>query len=181
LPVRTDSTSGSFPGTLRLLIVRAVHDEPGPIRAESLQVPEWLAATVKAYLDERRLLTFELSPPEAPRYTWITVEAQLRVRPSASPERVQREATAALYRFIHPTMGGPEGQGWPFGRELVAGELYPLLQSVDGVSVVEEVLLREVDLGTGREGAATTRLTPSQDGLLCSAEHRVTAYIKDVP
>jgi hypothetical protein len=153
-------------------IVPALPTEATPLTAELVELPARVRAEVQAYLDERRLLTTELVL-EAPSYTWLSVVARLRARGSASQQRVQQQALAALYRYIHPTTGGPDGQGWPFGRELVAGELYPVLNAVEGVQFVEEVVLHAVDPATQAVGPASTRLAAVADGLLGSFEHRV--------
>jgi predicted phage baseplate assembly protein len=177
LPVRGDGAGraddrSALPGTVRVQIVPAMPAEAAPLTPELVELPARVRAEVQAYLDDRRLLTTELLL-ETPAYTWISIVARLRARASASQERVQRQALAALYRYIHPINGGPDGQGWPFGRELVAGELYPLLSAVDGVEFVEEVVLHPVDLASQAPGPATTRLAAMGDGLLGSFEHRV--------
>jgi hypothetical protein len=69
----------------------------------------------------------------------------VRLGPLADPERVTRDALAALYRYLHPLYGGTDGSGWPFGRDVQAGELLATVQRVPGVEVVEEVKLYLVD------------------------------------
>ena len=38
------------------------------------------------------------------------------------------DALEALYALFHPTTGGPDGNGWPFGRPVVAGEVFAILR-----------------------------------------------------
>ena len=127
---------------------------------------------VRAFLDERRLLGSELIL-EGAAYTWVSAIVRVRARPRASRQRIGARAAAAIYRYIHPTRGGPDYQGWPFGRELFAGEIYSILQAIDGVDFVEEVVLHEVEPGTPQFGPPLSRVAPAQGGLLCSFEHRV--------
>ena len=86
---------------------------------------------------------------------------------------MERDALDALYRFVHPTIGGAHGEGWAFGRELFAGEIYSVLQTVDGLDFVEEVTLHRVDPATRGFGPAAQRIAPEPNGLLVSYEHRV--------
>jgi hypothetical protein len=110
---------------------------------------------------------------ETPAYVWVSVSLRVRTRATADRARVAREVASALYRFLHPTTGGPDGKGWPFGRELFGGELYPLLQQFSDVALIEQLVLHEVHPATGQRGAPTTHLTIGPDTLLCSAEHLV--------
>jgi predicted phage baseplate assembly protein len=162
----------TLPGTVRLQLVPALPAAEGPLRPEQLEVPARIRHEVQTFLDDRRLLTSELLL-EHPSYTWVSILARVRPRRRANRARIERETTAALYRFVHPTTGGTDGEGWPFGRELFAGEVYSLLQGIDGVDFVEEVTLHTVNPTTRDFGPPSTRLAPVADGLLASYEHRV--------
>ncbi len=63
---------------------------------------------------------------------------------------VRQRAIDALTRYVNPLTGGPDGTGWPFDADLNAAVVTQLLESVEGVERVEEVLLFEYDLRTGR-------------------------------
>jgi predicted phage baseplate assembly protein len=169
-PVAGPATAA--PGSVRLELVPALSQANGPLLPDQLQVPPRIRQEVQAYLDERRLLTSELLL-EVPTYTWVSVLARVRPKPRASKARVAQRATEAMYRFIHPTVGGPDFLGWPFGRELFAGEIYSLIQSIDGVDLVEEVTLHRVDPATREFGPPLPRVAPAANGLFCSHEHRV--------
>jgi predicted phage baseplate assembly protein len=171
LPV--SAGDGTLPGTVRLQLVPALPATDGHVLTLSdLEVPARIRQNVQQYLDDRRLLGSELLL-ESPAYTWISVLARVRPRPRVSRARVIAAATDALYRFVHPTTGGPDSRGWPFGRELFAGEIYSLLQVIDGVDIVEEVTLHQVDPLTRGFSLPVVRLAPADNGLLCSFEHRV--------
>ncbi|HKZ51355.1 MAG TPA: putative baseplate assembly protein, partial [Dehalococcoidia bacterium] len=108
-----------------------------------------------------------------PPYLWVSVAATLKATRRADREGLRHAAEGALYSYIHPTRGGPEGAGWPFGRPLHISELYSLLQGVSGVEYVEALDLYPVDAATGQQQAAAQRVTPPPDGLLCSHTHTV--------
>ena len=90
------------------------------------------------FLDERRLLTVRhhVVPAE---YVPIQIKASLVLYPGASTFQVKRRATEAIQKFFDPFKGGPDGTGWPFGRNVYASEIYMLLDDVSGVDYVKEV------------------------------------------
>ena len=47
---------------------------------------------------------------------------------------------------LHPTLGGTDGQGWPFGRALHKSDLYRIVESIDGVDFVDELEIIDMDL-----------------------------------
>lgn len=170
LPVAPEN--GQAPGVVRLQLVPAITRADGPLGLDELVLSARVRHEVQEFLDERRLLTCELAL-EAPAYAHVAVTARLRARPRASRERVAADALAALYRFVHPTLGGPDGKGWPFGRTLFVAEVLSLLQHVEGVDAVEDASLQPVSLEHGAQGQPATRVSPPDGGLLCSAQHTV--------
>ena len=50
-------------------------------------------------------------------------------------------ATAAIRAFLHPLTGGPQGTGWPFGRDVFASDVASVLESTPGVDVVPNLEL----------------------------------------
>jgi hypothetical protein len=87
---------------------------------------------------------------------------------------VRQRAIHALTRYINPLTGGPDGTGWPFDADLNAAVVTQLLESVDGIERVEEALLFEYDLRTGRRlGAAKDVIRLDRFSLFLSAAHQV--------
>jgi predicted phage baseplate assembly protein len=159
-------------GRVRLQLVPAMPSPNGPLPFDQTELTPRVRDEVQTYLDDRRLLGSELVLENA-AYLWVSVVARVRPRPRANRARLGARAAEAIYRYIHPTTGGPDFAGWPFGRELFAGEIYSLLQAIDGVDFVEEVVLHQVEPQTRQFGPPLTRIAPPEAGLLCSYEHRV--------
>ncbi len=158
---------------VRVLVVPAVaDDEDGTIPFERLAPSDELLGQVASTLDGKRAIGARVVV-EPPFYQGVTVVTQLRARPFAEPARVKDDATAALYRFLHPIHGGAEGTGWEFGRPVHAGEIYAVLQRVLGVELVEAVQLYPADPLTGDRGAVTQRLEITPNTLLYSYGHEV--------
>jgi predicted phage baseplate assembly protein len=160
-------------GFVRLLIVPALHDVASGISPQQLQLTPRVKREVHDYLDDRRLVTSELVLG-TPVYTWVSVSARVRALPHYDRTLVGMRAREALNTYIHPVVGGQDGRGWPFGRELFLGEIYALLQGVEGIQVIEEATLFHIDPFTNASGPAVARLSPGTGGLLVSHEHRIT-------
>jgi predicted phage baseplate assembly protein len=189
LSAATDpKANGAGPRHVRLLIVPAVPttDELVP-RVQLVLSPEVrreLVRKVRAYLEDRCPVTTELAVGLAD-YRWVTVQAHLvvRARPDfekvdrdASRARIQEDARRLLYRFIQPVTGGPERQGWPFGKSLTLGDVYPLLQSIPGVEYVESVRFRPVTYaadGARLVGGEERLIRLAETEVLCSDVHEI--------
>jgi predicted phage baseplate assembly protein len=160
-------------GAVRLLVVPACEgDELGRLQFEQLVPDDELLASISQYLDARRVIGTRLLV-EPPTFQGITIVVSLRVRPQAVPSWVQAKAKEALYRYFHPIMGGPDGNGWPFGRSINVGEVYAVLQQVEGVAMVEDARLFGADPLSGHRGDAVARIDIGPTCLVYSYEHLV--------
>jgi predicted phage baseplate assembly protein len=91
--------------------------------------------TVCEHLDKHRLITTQVEILE-PHYVKVSVTASLKTKSQSSPEEVRKRVEEALNTFLHPLKGGPEGEGWPFGRDVYKSEVYEVIEKVDGVDGV---------------------------------------------
>ena len=112
---------------------------------DGLKLPPATQVRLRDFLDERRLLTTRIEVHE-PNYVWVTVQTRIRTLPKAEPERVRRDVSIALYRFLHPYFGGPDGTGWQFGAPLTIDKVYALIQSVPGVEYATELNLYPINM-----------------------------------
>jgi hypothetical protein len=96
---------------------------------------------------------------------------QLDVRAEVVPQQLEAATdvqTAILERlraFLHPLSGGPEGEGWEFGRKPHRSDLYALIEDTPGVDHVRRLELIE----TPREGGARAGRF-----LVFSGDHEIT-------
>ena len=95
---------GADAGGVRVLVVPAVPEDEH-LRFESLIPPEALVRTIAEHLDRRRVIGARVVV-EPPAYQGVTIVAKVLAAPTADPNRVQKEALEALYRFFHPVVGG---------------------------------------------------------------------------
>ncbi|MGI5282006.1 putative baseplate assembly protein [Nonomuraea polychroma] len=160
----------SSPGeAVRVLVVPSV-PEPREMRFEELKPPHELLTRVTAFLDERRCVGARVVV-EPPFYQGITVVAKLRTRGPREPLRAR--ALAALNAYLNPLIGGPNGDGWPFGRPVQTGEVFAVLQQLPGVELVDEVHLFKADPVSGDRGTAVPRIDLARNGLVFSFNHQV--------
>lgn len=155
------------PGIVRVLLVPTVSNPARRIAPDELRLPETLVEDVEAYLNDRRLLTTALKV-EAPPITQVRVEARIKARPKADPDRVRADVIDALNRFLNPLVGGQAGDGWPFGRELYISEIFAQLQGVAGVEYIEAARMLVVG-----QDAPVSKAGPGPDGLITSGEHAI--------
>ncbi|MGW1001997.1 putative baseplate assembly protein [Streptomyces sp. NPDC002520] len=160
-------------GGVRLLVVPAGgNDEQGRIRFQELIPPQDTLAMIASYLDERRPIGTRLVV-EPPYYQGVTVVASVVPGRGVAADRLREAALAALYGYFNPLSGGPEGQGWPFGRPVHSGEVFAVLQRVPGVDLVEDVRLFPADPVTGERGEAATKIELDRHALVFSYEHQL--------
>ena len=158
---------------VRLLVVPAIGEAPHSLQLDHFALPDDMITNISEHLDERRVLGSRIEVG-TPYYQGVTVAALLTARPGRPPSLVQDRAMRALYQYISPTSGGPDGSGWPFDADLNSALVFQLLEAVEGVERVDEVLFFEYDLrnhervGFGKE---LVKLAP--DSLFLSANHQV--------
>jgi predicted phage baseplate assembly protein len=157
----------------RLLVVPRVDVAPEDLTLDDLVISPDLLEQIKAYLEPRRLLTMRIKV-EPPRYQGVKVVAEVRAGAGVRPETVRERAEAALYRYLNPLVGGPGGEGWPFGIDLRLGDVYGVLHGAFGVQGVEAVHIFSADLRrkvTLDQVDQRVRLRP--EALFMSFQHRV--------
>jgi predicted phage baseplate assembly protein len=160
-------------GAVRVLVVPAAASEEGRIQFENLVPDPTTLARVAEALDEVRLIGVRVSV-EPPLYRGITVVARLVARPRVNVDRLREEARRYVYEFLSPLPdGGPDHKGWPFGRPVLAGDIFGLLQRVNGVDLVEDVRLFSADPVTGRRGDEARRIDLAANSLVFSYDHQI--------
>ena len=161
-------------GVLVLVVPHVAGDDVGRVRHEDLDTGGGDAGTDRRGLDARRLVgTRVLVVP--PDYTWLTAVADVHARERFDAEVVHDEVLRALYGFLDPLTGGPDGTGWPFGRSVQSHEVHAALARIPGVDMAQEVsvTLFPADPVTGRRQSPVQRLDLPPTALVYSYEHQV--------
>ncbi|UOZ05634.1 putative baseplate assembly protein [Amycolatopsis sp. WQ 127309] len=159
-------------GAVKVMVVPAASATGHRLEFADLVPAEDTLRRVADRLEEMRLVGTRVLV-EPPRYRGITVVARLVARTRLDTEEIRRRALDELYAFLNPLTGGPERTGWPFSRRVVRGELFALLQSVQGVDVVEDVRVYGANPVTGERGSEADRVPVGAGGLVFSFDHQV--------
>jgi len=160
-------------GSVRLVIVPRMSTTDAVVPPEQLALGDATRTAVQNYLDERRMITVRLvlGPPA---YLPVSVRVEVYARPRTNKGQTQAAVEKALYRFIHPTVGGPEGNGWPFERALFHSDIYGLLQGVTNVEHLGSVEFVSFDADGAEHPVGGDTLALPANTLPCSAQHQVT-------
>jgi hypothetical protein len=122
------------PGWVTVIIVpQSEEPRPQPTSELCRQVHDYLAARTPATLSAERLGVI------GPTYLPIGVAATVVPRLTGEAGIVEGRVRATLERFLHPLTGGPEGSGWPFGRDVFISDLAAVLERVEGVDYVRDL------------------------------------------
>jgi predicted phage baseplate assembly protein len=145
---------------------------PGRLPFAALTPDRDLLQRIAAALDRRRLVGTRVAV-EPPRYRGVTVALRLRARRGRDADQLTADALAALYLWLHPRLGGPEGSGWPFGRPVTLGDAHAALASLADLDYVEDARLYPADPVSGSRGEAAQHVEVADDELPFSFEHLV--------
>jgi predicted phage baseplate assembly protein len=172
--LETEPNGGQFVSVL--VVPEAPDDEQGKLLWNQLTPTDDLLSRISSHLEERRVIGTRVVV-KSPVYQGVRVSARLRARPRTDLKTLEAAAVEALNRYFHPLRGGPDGDGWPFGRPVHVGEVYAVLQRLSGVELVEDAILVPVEYDTGRQQQPdpVQRLRLDPGALVFSGTHSVEA------
>ena len=160
-------------GPVRVLVVPAVDKDPEDQTIDDYVLREPLFATVRDYLDARRVLGAVVEVT-TPYYVGVSVAALVRCTPGRPDAIVRQQVLDVLYRILSPLHGGPDGDGWPWEVPLTTATLQAVIAEVTGVVSVDDLAMFPVDLRNGKRiGDAVQSLRLDERSLLLGHQHRV--------
>ncbi|HYB76589.1 MAG TPA: putative baseplate assembly protein [Candidatus Bathyarchaeia archaeon] len=123
----------SAPGMITVIVLPYLpHGSPMP-------TPGLLAA-VTAYLRPRRVIGTRVEVV-GPTYLEVAVQATVQSMAGTNRANLQQAIVQALNNFLDPLIGGPEGRGWPFGRDVYRSEIMKVIDAVVGVDYITSLAL----------------------------------------
>jgi predicted phage baseplate assembly protein len=137
-----------------------------------LHVGSSLRSTIEHYLDSIRLLTVRVEVRNA-GYRYVRVEAEVQPSANVDPVQLEQELAHFLDGYLHPTLGGSRGDGWPFGRAVTSEEIQRQLALLPGVAAVQQVRLKEITESDAPQGEGVTEIPLDADQTVISATHVV--------
>ena len=150
-----------------------VHIVPDSKDAEPIPSLE-LRRAVQRYLSDRADVTvvdqehIVIGPP---LYVPVTVETTVFAKSLDLVASAELQVKQQLQEFLHPLRGGPDKEGWEFGRDLAASDLYSLLEAIDDVDHVGPVRLFLGALPSDEQ------VIVGPDALIASGPHRITMSV----
>lgn len=129
-----------------------------------------LLRAVSSHLQSRRVIGTRVEVV-GPVYLELSVTATLQSKQGADKSRVQLAAVQRLNDFFDPLQGGPDGTGWPFGRDVYRAEVMRVLNEVDGVDHVSSL-----DLVPGHGPAQCGNVCLGPTWLVASGAHQIQVF-----
>jgi hypothetical protein len=87
---------------------------------------------VAKYLRRRRVIGTRVEVV-GPTYLEVAVNATVQAAGKVSKTALQQRIIDAINNFFDPLVGGPDGTGWPFGRDVYHAEIMQVIDRVPGV------------------------------------------------
>lgn len=159
-------------GQLYVLVVPRVTNPAALLSRDQLEVKPEDMDKLRAYLDERRLLTTRLDI-RTPAYHGVSAKVRLRAMPGVDETGVKKEILARLNKFLNPLIGGEDGKGWPFGRHLFASDVYQCLQGIQNIQFIREAKIYRSQPGGEAQGEAVETVEVVNHGVIASGVHTV--------
>jgi hypothetical protein len=126
-----------------IVVPRSGEPRPQPSPELRERVHKYLVERAPATVGSLRIAVI------GPTYLPIGVSAKIIPRAAGQQGPVRAAAESAAAAFLHPVTGGPDGKGWPFGRDVFLSDLAAIIEAVEGVDHASnlELLLGDVPAG----------------------------------
>jgi predicted phage baseplate assembly protein len=171
-------TGNPPPGTIYLKVLPdIVATQQQYITSAQLKLPASLQESLETKLNKHRLLGTKLEISQADSVD-VKVDALIHISNNALTDELERLINEELYRYLSPNKGGPQGTGWPFGRNLRISEIYGSIQRVLDTGPVEGGFIKHAQLFDSANNPMD-RISVPPGGVICSLKHTVKVYFSD--
>jgi hypothetical protein len=145
-----------IPGVVTLIVLPAVD----PVTPDTPTPDREMLRKVCAWLEPRRLVTTELyvTPPE---YVPVDIAIAVDAQPGMGVETLRGWVELALRQHFAPLPPyGPDGAGWPFGRDVRDRDAEAAALRVQGVNLVNEIVVQGVAIAADGSQTDVTGTVP---------------------
>jgi Baseplate J-like protein len=118
-----------------LLIVVPRSEDAKPVPSIELK------KRVQEFIEKRKSPLVQLTVA-APQYTRVSVKVDLAPTSLEVANELKLVVLERLNRFLHPLVGGFDGEGWGFGRQPHLSDLYYLIEGIAGVDHVINLVMQ---------------------------------------
>jgi hypothetical protein len=131
-------------GSVTVIVVPHSQDpQPQPSFELRQEVHDFLALRAAVTVDPANIAV------KGPSYLPVGVSGILVPKDASQAGSIGAAATAAMTAFLHPLTGGPDGDGWAFGRGVFISDVAAILEALPGVDHAEFLELRLNDTPVG--------------------------------
>ncbi|VVB94570.1 Uncharacterised protein [uncultured archaeon] len=135
----TDPGENFRPGWITMIIVPDERENPKPIPGRGM------INEIQDYIFNRTSTYLTTCPSQinliGPGYIQVGVEAKVHFTSITDAKIIEGRIIDNLKRFFHPLIGGPEKEGWDFGRNVYISQVYDVIENTDGVDYVDDLVL----------------------------------------
>jgi hypothetical protein len=150
----------SAPGIVTVVVVPSLPaDRPSPSAG--------LIRVVASRLEQRRTIGTRVVVA-GPSYLEVAIRASVKAFDGTDKARLSRGVSDALDAYFHPLHGGPDGTGWPLGRDVFRAEV---MQVIDETAGVDHVVSLELVVEGCEATCGNVCLRPQS--LVASGAHRI--------
>jgi len=103
-----------------------------------------------------------------PKYVPVSVEVTVVAKSFDVVASAEQSVRQKLDAFLHPLTGGPANEGWDFGRDLAASDLYALLEDIDDVDHIATLRMVFGD------SSSEDKVDVDDDALVASGTHKIS-------
>lgn len=143
---------------------------------ESLYLSDTLKKQIQDFLDDRKMLTVQLSVNQA-FYQWVSVVVQLGTSSLVSQVVMRNALIERLEQFIDPIRGGNEGKGWVLGEILTKNEIR---NCIEGLAIfrqakvaIKDIILRTINLDQLNIPETVEQVILKENGVVVSYDHQI--------
>ncbi|MFN3331586.1 MAG: putative baseplate assembly protein [Caldilinea sp.] len=156
----------------RVVVAPHLNGNSRQVLTTDLNVDPSLLSTIEQYLDSIRLLTVRVEVKNV-KYRRIRVEVEVQPKANVDPVQLEHEIIHFLDLYLHPTLGGSRGDGWPFGRAVTSDEINRRIAAFPGVMAVKQVWLRESGESDAPQADGVTEIPLGLDETVVLVMHAV--------
>ncbi len=133
----TTNKNLQFKASAVTMIIVPKSDVPKPLPSHQL------INHIKTYLSARTEATVSKNINViGPHYLRIDVTAIVTPQKPEESKTVEQAISKNLSTYLHPLKGGPESEGWQFGRDIYISELYEVIEGIVGVEHVDSLRIQ---------------------------------------
>ena len=160
------------PNRVFVMAIPAIDYPRRRLTRADLALDENVVKRIADYLDDRRLLTVHVDVRE-PTFRGVAIKVRILLPHGASAKATEEEALARLYSFINPVVGGSDGTGWEFGRDITTSDIYSCLHGIPLVRSFDVEMYDAPVGGTGRGPSVQVLDVFKPYGIVASGVHEV--------